>query len=81
MPRKLMGKFGRALTEFAAAGFLGWLFVSGVQGLLKVLHTGTIANRRGSDIDLSDNPLVFWALSGFFAVGLLIAGCLALICL
>ena len=81
MARKVKGGFGRRLTDFLATAFLGWLFVVGMQGLSKILRTGTIVNRRGSDIDLSDNPLVFWTLSGFFAVGIIIVGSLALFCL
>lgn len=71
----------RSLGEFLAVAFLGWIVWASVSGLAEVLHKGTIRNRRGPDIDVSENPLVFWALSGFFGLGTLLASGLAVFCL
>lgn len=81
MSQKPAGKIRGLAVDGLAVVFLGWLFYMGVEGLWRVLHTGTIKNRRGPHIDVSENPLVFWALSGFFGAGILIVGGLAVICL
>ncbi len=57
-----------------AVVFLTWLSWASVHGLWKVLSTGTIKGRRGPDINVSENPLVFWGLSGFFGLGTILVG-------
>lgn len=63
------------------AGFLCWLVWAGVHALAGVIQGGRIINRRGPDVYMSDDPVIFWALSGFFAFGVILVTGLALICL
>ncbi|MEG1453538.1 hypothetical protein [Brevundimonas sp.] len=81
-PQKTKGNHWRdAITSLAAGGFLSWCVFEGVRGLLGILERGSIRNRRGPDIDVSENPLVFWTLNGFFGLSILLAAGLAVICL
>jgi hypothetical protein len=53
---------------------------AGAQGLVSVIQKGRIVNRRGPEVYMSANPIIFWALSGFFTLGLILMAGLALIC-
>ena len=72
---------GQHFQDVLAVAFLGWLTWACVHGLSKVLRTGTIKNWRGPDTVVSENPLVFWALSGFFGLGTILIGGMAVLCL
>lgn len=69
------------MQDVLAAGFTSWLVWMAVHGLMQVLHSGRIKNRRGPDIDVTENPLVFWGLSGFFGLGTILVSGLAILCL
>jgi len=81
MSRKQKSQTGQKIGTGLVAGFLCWLVWAGVHALAGVIRDGRIVNRRGPDVYMSDSPVIFWALSGFFALGLLLATGLALICL
>ncbi|MGL3821722.1 hypothetical protein [Sphingopyxis sp. R3-92] len=81
MSRKQKSQMGQKIGTGLVAAFLCWLVWAGVHALAGVIQDGRIVNRRGPDVYMSDSPVIFWALSGFFALGLLLATGLALICL
>ena len=70
-----------AAASLGASAFLGWCAFEGARGLLRIWASGMIRNRRGPDVTLDADPLVFWGLSGFYGAGILLAGGLALLCL
>lgn len=69
------------LPSLIAGTFVGWCAVVGGLELWRSLQVGRFLNRRGPDIFADDRPLVFWALSGFYGAGVLLAGGLAIVCL
>ena len=69
------------LATLMAGGFIGWCAVMGGQDLWRGLQAGRFLNRRGPDVVLEDAPLVFWALSGFYGLAVLLAGGLSIVCL
>lgn len=81
MSRKQESQTGQKIGTGLVAAFLCWLVWAGVHALAGVITDGRIVNRRGPDVYMSDSPIIFWALSGFFALGLHLATGLALICL
>ena len=78
---KRLSRISQILGSGLVAGLLCWLVWAGAQGLVSVIQNGRIVNRRGPDVYMSDNPIIFWALSGFFALGVILMTGLALICL
>ena len=81
MSRKRLSQTGQIIGTGLVAGFLCWLVWAGAYALVGVIQDGRIVNRRGPDVYMSENPIIFWALSGFFALGVVLATGLALICL
>ncbi|MFC7377188.1 hypothetical protein [Brevundimonas sp. GCM10030266] len=69
------------LATLAAGAFIGWCAVMGGKDLWRSLQAGRFLNRRGPDVFLEDAPLVFWALSGFYGLAVLLAGGLSILCL
>lgn len=69
-------KVGSALVS----GFLCWVVWASVNALAGVIRGGRIVNRRGPDVNVSEHPILFWGLSGFFALGIILVTGLALIC-
>lgn len=69
------------LATLMVGGFIGWCAVMGGQDLGRGLQAGRFLNRRGPDVVLEDAPLVFWALSGFYGLAVLLAGGLSIVCL
>jgi hypothetical protein len=49
-----------------AACFMGWCSLEGARFLWRSWQTGILLHGKGPDISLSDKPLVFWGLSGFY---------------
>ncbi|RRY16550.1 hypothetical protein EGJ57_21185 [Brucella anthropi] len=78
---KRLSRISQILGSGLGAGLLFWLVWAGAQGLVGVIQNGRIVNRRGPNVYMSDNPIIFWALSGFFALGVILMTGLALICL
>lgn len=69
------------LATLAAGAFIGWCAIMGGQDLWRSLQAGRFLNRRGPDVLLEDAPLVFWALSGFYGLAVLLAAGLSIVCL
>src|SRR5690606_38897959 len=63
---KHLSRISQILGSGLVAGLLSWLVWAGAQGLVGVIQNGRIVNRRGPGVYMSDNPIIFWALSGFF---------------
>lgn len=78
---KSPSKIRQALKDIPVAGALIWLTGACGLGLWRNMERGWIRNRRGPDIDVSENPLVFWALNGFFGLGTILVGGLAALCI
>ena len=81
MNARRSSQIGRKIGSGLVVGFVFWLVWAGVHGLIRVIQDGRIVNRRGPDVYMSDSPIMFWALSGFFALGVILATGLGLICL
>lgn len=81
MNKKRPSQTGKKIGAGLVASFLCWLVWAGVRALLTIVQEGRIAGRRGPDVYMSEDPIIFWALSGFFAFGVILATGLALICL
>ena len=64
-----------------AACFMGWCSLEGARFLWRSWQVGILLHGKGPDVALSDKPLVFWALSGFYGVSILAAGGFAVCCL
>lgn len=56
----------------AIAIALGWGCYMGGSEVWRALHTGLLRHGKGPDVDLSERPLVFWALNGFYGVVVLV---------
>lgn len=81
MTWKRLSRISQILGSSLVVGLLCWLVWAGAQGLVGVIQKGRIVNRRGPDVYMSDKPIIFWTLSGFFTLGLILMVGLALICL
>lgn len=81
MSWKRRSRISQILGSGLVAGSLCWLVWAGAQGLVGVIQKGRIVNRRGPDVYVGDSPIIFWALSGFFALGVILMAGLAVICL
>lgn len=81
MSWKPLSRISQILGSGLVAGLISWLVWAGAQGLFGIIQNGRIVNRRGPDVYMSDNPIIFWALTGFFAIGVILMTGLALICL
>lgn len=64
-----------------AACFMGWYSLEGARFLWRSWQAGILLHGKGPDVALSDKPLVFWGLSGFYSVSILAGGAFAVFCL
>jgi hypothetical protein len=64
-----------------AAAFVGWCSYKGGSEVWRALETGLLRHGKGPDVALSDRPLVFWALNGFYGVSVLAGVGFAVFCL
>ena len=64
-----------------AACFMAWCSFEGARFLWRSWQVGILLHGKGPDVALSDKPLVFWGLSGFYSVAVLVGGGFALFCL
>ena len=78
---KRLSRISQILGSGLVAAFLCWSVWAGAQGLVGIIQKGRIVTRRGPDVYMSDSPIIFSALSGFFALGVILMAGLALICL
>lgn len=76
----IRAKILQTLKDVAASAFFVWLTWLCITGVWGIVERGAITNRRGPDIDVSDNPLAFWVLNGFFGLGTILVGGMAVIC-
>ncbi len=81
MSARRSSQIGRKIGSGLVVGFVVWLVWASVQGLTRLIQEGRIINRRGPDVYMTDHPIIFWTLSGFFAFGIVLAIGLGLICL
>lgn len=63
------------------AVFAGWCSYKGGSEIWRALETGLLRHGKGPDVALSDRPLVFWALNGFYGLSVLAGGGFAVFCL
>ena len=69
------------LAAAFAAAFVGWCSLEGARFLWRSWQVGILLHGKGPDVALSDKPLVFWALSGFYGASILLGGGFAVFCL
>lgn len=81
MSAKRSPKIARKIGSGLVVGMIFWLVWEGVHGLMRIIQDGRIINRRGPDVYIGDSPFIFWALSGFFALGIILTIGLGVICL
>ena len=81
MNRNPSSLIGQKVSSIIITGFLFWLTWTGVGAIIGIIQDGRIINRRGPDVHMSEHPILFWALSGFFSLGIILVTGLALICM
>ena len=64
-----------------AACFMGWCSLECARFLWRSWQVGILLHSKGPDVALSDKPLVFWVLSGFYGASILLGGGFAVFCL
>ena len=69
------------LQFILASAFVGWCSLEGARFLWRSWQAGIMLHGKGPDVVLSDKPLVFWGLSGFYGVSVLVGGGFAVFCL
>lgn len=81
MSKKHRSATGQKIFTGVITAFLCWLTWTSAHALIAAVQAGTILNRRGPDVDMHDNPIIFWVLSGFFAIGVILVTGVTLICI
>jgi len=81
MNKKRRSETGQKISTSLATVFLCWLTSTSAYALFGVIQAGTILNRRGPDVDINSNPIIFWVLSGFFAIGVILVTGLTVVCI
>lgn len=69
------------MVALAVAALIGWGCLMGATEVVESLHTGMLNNRKGPDIFAAEQPLLYWALIGFYTAATLTAAGLALLVL
>lgn len=73
--------FWTGVQMLAIAIALGWGCYRGGAEVWRALHTGLLRHGKGPDVALSERPLVFWTLNGFYGVVVLVTTGMAILCL
>ena len=71
----------QSMVALAVAASIGWGCFVGATEVVESLHTGVLNNRKGPDILVAEQPLLYWALIGFYTAATLTAAGLALLVL
>ncbi|WP_295988779.1 hypothetical protein [uncultured Variovorax sp.] len=71
----------QSMVALAVAALIGWGCLMGATEVLEGLRTGVLDNRKGPDVLAAEQPLLYWALIGFYTVATLTAAGLALLVL
>ncbi len=69
------------LKDCLATAFLFWLTWVCASGLWDSIELGYFKGRYSRGLYLSDNPIAFWFWSGFFGLGTILVGGMAVFCL
>ncbi|MFY0479536.1 hypothetical protein [Achromobacter marplatensis] len=69
------------MVALAVAALIGWGCFVGATEVVESLQTGVLNNRKGPDIYAAEQPLLYWALIGFYTAATLTAAGLALLVL
>ena len=69
------------MVALAVAALIGWGCFVGATEVVESLHTGLLNNHKGPDILAAEQPLLYWALIGFYTAATLTAAGLALLVL
>lgn len=69
------------MAVLAVAALIGWGCLVGATEVVESLRTGVLNNRKGPDILAAEQPVLYWALIGFYTAATLTAAALALLVL
>jgi len=71
----------QSLAALAVATLIGWGCLMGATEVVESLRTGVLNNRKGPDVLAAEQPVLYWALIGFYTAATLTAAGLALLVL
>ena len=71
----------QSMVALAVATFIGWGCLMGASEVVESLRTGVLNNRKGPDILAAEQPVIYWALIGFYTAATLTAAGLGLLVL
>lgn len=71
----------QSIAALVVAALIGWGGLMGAIEVLESLRTGVLNNRKGPDVLAAEQPVVYWALIGFYTAATLTAAGLALLLL
>lgn len=69
------------MAALVVAALISWGCLMGVTEVVESLRTGVLNNRKGPDVLAAEQPVVYWALIGFYTAATLTAAGLALLVL
>lgn len=67
------------MAALAVAALIGWGCLIGAVEVVESVRTGVLNNRKGPDILATEQPVLYWALIGFYTAATLTAAGLALL--
>ncbi|MCY1370318.1 hypothetical protein D3C87_869490 [compost metagenome] len=67
------------MAALAVAALIGWGCLIGATEVVEGVRTGVLNNRKGPDILAAEQPVLYWALIGFYTAATLTAAGLALL--
>ncbi|MRL70121.1 hypothetical protein [Brevundimonas sp. SPF441] len=56
----------KPILTLAIAILIGWFCVIGAREIVQSLDAGVLNNRKGPDVLLSERPVLFWSVLGFY---------------
>lgn len=69
----------QSMAALAIAALIGWGCIIGATEVVENLRTGVLNNRKGPDILAAEQPVLYWALIGFYTAATVAAAGLALL--
>lgn len=67
------------MAGLAVAALIGWGCLVGATEVVESVRTGVLNNRKGPDILAAEQPVLYWALIGFYTAATVTAAGLALL--
>ena len=75
------GRFAwiKSILTLAIAFLIGWFCVIGGREIVESVDVGVLNNRKGPDVLLADQPVIFWGLVGFYTASVVTGAGLAIL--